>query len=211
MDAKVYAHTSLGPAHEAILALVGHGSYVLEVGCAGGHMTEALSKRLGCRVTAVEINADEAEKARPFAESVVTGDITDPGVWPGLPPGFDHVLYADVLEHLADPWEVLRRTRSVLKPEGSVIASIPNIAYYKIRKQLLLGRFDYTRFGIMDDSHLRFFTEKTTRAMFESTGYEVTGLGRVFRGRTDRCLCRLCPNAFTYQFVIEAIPASGRQ
>jgi 2-polyprenyl-3-methyl-5-hydroxy-6-metoxy-1,4-benzoquinol methylase len=86
---------------------------------------------------------------------------------------FDVVVFADVLEHLPNPASVLHLTRKVLNPGGLVIASIPNIAHWSIRWELLRGRFDYQPYGIMDATHLRWFTEKTVRSLFESCGYEV--------------------------------------
>jgi len=188
------------------MGFVRPGSRVLEFGCAGGYMTKGFQEEMGCSVTAVDINAEVAEQARPYAEKLITGDIEHPEIWEQIEGQFDAAIFADVLEHLADPWQTLRRTKKVLREDGLIVSSIPNVAYYKIRKQLLLGRFDYTEYGILDDTHLRFFTEKTTRALFEATGYEVTDMLRRFRAKTDRRLWRLNPNAFTYQFVVKAVP-----
>lgn len=206
---KSYEPEQLGKVQEAILGLLRPGTRVLEVGCATGYLTRALRERLDCFVTAVEIRPDQAERARAFASHLVEGDICAPGVREAVGTGYDYVLYADVLEHLADPWEVVRWTRGVLADGGRLVASAPNVAYYKIRKRLLLGQFDYTPYGIMDDTHLRFFTRRTFRALFLENGYAVDREMRIFSGKTDRRLWRLAPNAFTYQFLLQASPTGG--
>ncbi|MEI6916388.1 MAG: class I SAM-dependent methyltransferase [Armatimonadota bacterium] len=200
---KVYRQPRLGFSQQSINSLVNPNSSVLEMGCATGYMTRHFQEEMGCRVTALDISEEQAELARPFAERVIVGDLSDDETWQELAGAYDHVIYADVLEHLANPWLALERTKKLLKPDGTVIASIPNIAYYKIRKQLLLGRFDYTESGIMDDTHLRFFTEKTARDMFARAGYEIVNFERIYQVKTDRRLRWLCPNAFAYQFVIK--------
>jgi 2-polyprenyl-3-methyl-5-hydroxy-6-metoxy-1,4-benzoquinol methylase len=207
---KVYRFGELSPTHRAVMSFVGHGSRVLEFGCGSGHMTRGFAEEMGCSVTAIEINAEEAENARPYAEQLIVGDIQDPKIWDRIRGPYDAVIFCDVLEHLADPWEVLRRARRVTGEGGQVVACVPNVAYYKIRKQLLCGRFDYTKYGILDDTHVRFFTAKTARALLTGTGYEITDFVRKFRAKTDRRLWRLCPNAFTYQFIIRAVPAKEK-
>ena len=170
-------------------------------------MTRYMKEELGCRVTAVEISADMAAKAEPFTEKMIVGNAEHQDVWEQIGGGYHCAVFGDVLEHLADPWEVLRRTELALAPGGMVLASIPNVVYYKNRKQVLLGRFDYTDYGILDNTHLRFFTKKSILEMFESCGYEVNSLTPAFRRRTDRWLYGLCPSAFSYQYVVCATPS----
>lgn len=206
MTRKTYYQAGIGKTQEAIARMVRPGSRVLELGCATGYMTRHLAREMGCRVTAVDINPQAAKQAGPFAEQVIVGDLAGDAVWNEIPDGFDHAIYADVLEHLADPGLALRRTSEHLGPDGCVCSSIPNVAYYKIRKELLLGRWDYTESGIMDDTHLRFFTQKTISSLFLDNGYEILETVRIYRAKTDWRLHLLCPNAFTYQFVTKAAP-----
>ena len=206
MRLKNYEMTSLGPAQVAVVKMVTPGAKILEVGCAAGYMTRHLTQELDCKVTVVEINAEQAEQASQYAECVIIGDICDPVTRNQIPYGFDHVIYADVLEHLVDPWEVLSWTRSVMADNGTVLTSIPNIAYYKIRKSLFLGRFDYTDYGILDSTHLRFFTKRTCMELLQNSGYLIDKIVNIYRGKTDKRLCWLAPNAFTYQFVVSASP-----
>ncbi len=204
---KVYAQQSLSPAHEAILAMVPSGSRVLEVGCATGHMTRALKDRLGCEVTAVEIDADQARIAEPFAARVIVGDIARQEIWDSIGSPFDCAIFADVLEHLIHPGDALRRCRAVLSDEGCILASIPNVAYYRVRLDLLRGRFDYTDYGILDDAHLRFFTARTARALFTDSGYRVTDFIPIYRRRVPPAIDAALGYPLAYQFVIRAVPA----
>lgn len=181
---------------------VGPNTRVLDVGCATGIMTRALKERLGCRVTAVDISEAMAEETAPYADEVVVGDISCAETRRKLSGPFDHIVFADVLEHLADPWETLRWARETLAGDGSVLASIPNVAYYRVRLRLLAGRFDYTRFGILDDTHLRFFTLKTAKRLFIDSGYTVCELARV-NARVLSIPARVLPGLFAYQFALK--------
>lgn len=204
MGAKVYRQDTLSTAQTIMVQRIEPGSTVLEMGCATGHMTRYLSEDLECRVTAVEICEEQAAEAAPYADRLIVADIAQDSTWELLGTGYDYVIYADVLEHLADPWEALRRTHSVLNKGGLVLASLPNIAHISIRLGLLMGRFDYTSYGILDDSHLRFFTARTSRELFESSGFSVDRFSGVYRKRHRFILSSLFPNAFALQFVVAA-------
>jgi len=203
---KVYRQESLGPAQEAILSMIRPGARVLEIGCATGHMTRVLTEQLGCAVTAVEVDAKQARCAQPYAERMIVADIAKPETWSLLSGPYDCAVFADVLEHLADPSDALRRCKALLADDGCVLASIPNVAYYRIRLQLARGRFDYTDFGILDDAHLRFFTAKTARALFVDSGYTVTEFIPIYRRRVPLLIDRALGFPFAYQFVIRAVP-----
>jgi 2-polyprenyl-3-methyl-5-hydroxy-6-metoxy-1,4-benzoquinol methylase len=209
--------------HSFALALVGHNKRVLELGCAGGHVTRALNKQ-GCRVTGIEIDPEAAMRARAYADEVLTADLGDLS-WADKvePEEFDVVLAADVLEHLSDPVRVLRASRSVLKPTGSLVVSLPNIAHADVRVALLQGGFDYRPWGLLDDSHLRFFTKQTAVELLRRAGFVPTETRRVvvpvFNSEieVDRDaivpevldMILQDPEAETYQFVIAAALDSG--
>lgn len=201
---KAYPRKRLAVSQAAIAGLITPGARVLEMGCAMGYMTRHLTEQLGCKVTGVEINAEEAAQAEPFAERVVVADLADPRTWELIGDGYDYIIYADVLEHLVDPWEALRRTKDLVADGGSVLASIPNIAHYKIRLGMMMGRFDYANYGILDDTHLRFFTRKSARALFTDTGYCVEKCLPICWSAWKRPTARLMPCLLSNQFVIEA-------
>ncbi len=170
----------LGEDHslKKMLRLTGPNKRVIDFGCATGYFAQLLSHQ-GCTVTGVEVNPEAAKVAEQFCEQVVVANL-DAAALEELLPGqkFDVAVFGDVLEHLRNPWEVLRETRQLLQPEGYVVASIPNIAHGTIRLALLQGRFEYTEFGILDNTHLRFFTGKTVEALFRDSGYFIDAIER---------------------------------
>ena len=156
-----------------VLRKVGDAERVLEVGANSGHFS-ALLKAQGCYVTAIELNSEAARKARQSADRVICGDIEDPCIWEEVEGSFDIILFMHVLEHLADPWSVLRNARQVLNSDGRILVLLPNIACWRVRKALFFkGKFDYTELGIMDKTHLRFFTLNSARELIESAGLEI--------------------------------------
>jgi SAM-dependent methyltransferase len=105
---------------------------------------------------------------------MITGDIEDATLWSRIPTSFDVVLFMDVLEHLVDPWSVLRQAREHVGPHGRVVASLPNVACWSIRRELLWGRFVSAKTGLQDPSHLRFFTLNDAIQLFADSGFSVT-------------------------------------
>jgi 2-polyprenyl-3-methyl-5-hydroxy-6-metoxy-1,4-benzoquinol methylase len=160
--------------NRALCAAMGRPRSVLDVGCGIG-LNGAAAKRKGARVTGIEIVSESAERARRVLDTVLPIDITsDASVERGLAGcTFDLVLFADVLEHVPDPAAVLRRLLPYVEDEGHVIVSLPNVAAWPVRLGLLGGKFEYEPSGILDDSHLRFFTRETAVRLVEEAGLEV--------------------------------------
>jgi 2-polyprenyl-3-methyl-5-hydroxy-6-metoxy-1,4-benzoquinol methylase len=214
---------SPGSTHELVAGLVPKGSSVLEFGPATGYMTEVLVQRLGCRVTGIELDPGAAAQAQTHAERMIVGDAEtldlDEHLHGEL---FDVVLFADVLEHLRDPAGLLRRVRPFVAEDGAVVASIPNVAHVSIRLALLGGEFRYRKTGLLDDTHLRFFTRESIVDLFESSGFVVS---RWLRRRIElgdaeidpgleisdevSALVHSDPEATTYQFVVAAVPSEA--
>lgn len=160
------------------LALVGRNKSVIDFGCAGGYFAKMLLKR-GCQVTGVELNPEAAKVAEKYCQKVLVLDIDDVSIADVLKDEkYDVAVFGDVLEHLRDPWRVLREVSSILYPGGCVVASVPNVAHGAIRLSLLKGDFNYTEVGILDNTHLRFFTRKTVEEMFENSGYFIDAIDR---------------------------------
>ena len=157
--------------HKKMLHLIGNNKEVLDFGCATGYLAHFLSQR-GCRVTGLEINPEAAKTAEQYCEKVIIADLDLVSLAEILPEKrFDVAVFGDVLEHLRNPWHTLKATINLLKPDGYVVASIPNVAHGAIRLALLKGKFEYSELGILDDTHLRFFTRETVEKLFEDTGY----------------------------------------
>jgi O-antigen biosynthesis protein len=212
---------SPGSTHNLVVGLVERGSRVLEFGCATGYMSQVLRDRLDATVVGVELQAEAAEEASLHCERVVVGDVEELDLEAELGgERFDAILFADVLEHLRDPGAVLRRVRPFVAEGGAVVASIPNVAHASVRLALLAGSFRYREQGLLDESHLRFFTREGVQDLFEGSGYLIA---EWLRRRLDveeteipvpaslpeeaRSWVTGDPEATTYQFVVRAVPS----
>lgn len=164
--------------HSAQLRLVGGGHRVLEVGCWSGYVTEHLVAA-GNTVVGVELDAEAAEHARRFAERVHVADI-DVTPLSRLDRGpFDVILLGDVLEHLRDPLAVLRDAATLLGPGGRFVISVPHVAHVDVRMMLLQGNWEYQDDGLLDRTHLRWFTREGLRGMLGDAGFVATAIERV--------------------------------
>ena len=211
-----------GSAHELVVGLVPRGARVLELGCATGYMSEVLVRRLGCNVTGFELLPEAAAVAREHCGRVLVGDAETFDFERALAgERFDAVLFADVLEHLRDPGALLRRLRPLLAEGGAAVASIPNVAHASVRLALLAGEFRYRETGLLDRTHLRFFTRESVEDLFEGAGYAITkwlrrrlGVEESEIGPPARAVPEAItrwmafdPEASTYQFVVRATPS----
>lgn len=161
-----------------MLEFVGRGKSVLDVGCASGYLARLMTAR-GCAVVGIDVSAEAAKVAEPFCTRTIVADLDIEPLQTLLPEQeFDVAVFGDVLEHLRDPWCVLDGARKVLGYRGHAVVSIPNIAHGAIRLGLLSGQFDYSEFGILDDTHLRFFTRRTLDQLFIRAGYKVEQIDR---------------------------------
>jgi O-antigen biosynthesis protein len=182
---------------------------VLDVGCGAGHLGRLLKER-GHQVTGVELVSEQADEARRWLDFVVTGDVES-----GLPfaaGAFDAVIFADLLEHLVDPWRVLREAAALLTPGGVVVASVPNVQNLDVLRRLLRGRWDYRERGILDRGHLRFFTLQTIRELFGQAGLTITHVGHRYRRSLFReSICFLTAGRARAYFTRQYLVAGTRQ
>jgi 2-polyprenyl-3-methyl-5-hydroxy-6-metoxy-1,4-benzoquinol methylase len=212
-------------AHSFALSLIGYNKSVLEVGCSTGYFTKILVER-GCSVVGIEIDPDAAVKAEAWADRVVVGDVDNSDLWNEVKDeSFDAVILGDVLEHLRDPLTALRSAAKKLKPSGSIVTSLPNIAHGDVRIALLLGRFRYSDTGLLDRTHMRFFTLESVRELLREAGLVVVETKRVvvplFQSelgvkRTDvshKTLDEITvdPEVESYQFVMKSVLDNGLQ
>ena len=211
--------------HAYLLAMVGYNKSVLEVGCATGYFTKAMVDR-GCKVVGIELDPAAAAVAEDWAERVVVGDIDRGDVWDQVDDeSFDVVLCGDVLEHLRDPLGALRSAVRKLKPDGVVVTSLPNVAHGDVRLALLHGTFRYRDVGLLDRTHIRFFTLETMRELLRDAGLLVVDTKRVIvplfgselevkrdgvlQSTVDEILTD--PEAESYQFVMKSVRDNGTQ
>lgn len=166
---------SVDPAEDStaskVLRLVGEARSVLELGPGPGTMTRILQER-GCRVTAVECDPELARYAEPYCERLIVADLETLDFADALgEERFDAIVAADVLEHLRDPWACLWQLRGFIAPEGVLVVSIPNVAHNAVIAQMLSGRFPYTERGLLDRTHLRFFSRHDVDDLLLSCGF----------------------------------------
>ncbi|GAC1613202.1 MAG: hypothetical protein NVS3B27_11950 [Novosphingobium sp.] len=223
LDPLRYDGQSDHPAEVAgkIHALMPSGVRVLDVGCGTGSVTLIANRGRGNTVCAIEPDPDRAAAASARGIDVHIGVLDD--AYLAGRDKFDVVMSSDVLEHLPAPAELLRLFVAAARPGGLVILSVPNVAHWSVRWNLLWGRFDYAPVGIMDATHLRWFTESSLRALVESVGLEIVemrqtagsdappygrGLWGLIDGRVRtplvRALTRILPRLFGVQHVVKA-------
>jgi 2-polyprenyl-3-methyl-5-hydroxy-6-metoxy-1,4-benzoquinol methylase len=164
---------------------------ILEIGCGDGSTGEhALAEGKCGTYCGIEIVFEAAEKAMCRLSEVLAGDIETLSL-PWRDHTFDVLILSEVLEHLIDPWHTLQRLRPLLKPGALVFASSPNVSNHKIIRMLLKGEWNLADSGIMDRTHLRWFTPKTYRAMFHDCGYSVTSVSHLGMSRKGKLLSAL--------------------
>lgn len=180
---------------EKVFKLIDHKSWVLDLGCWAGRFGEKLQKEKNCFVVGVDINQEAIRLAKGRLKKAVLADLNNPEEIKREIGGlkFDYITLVEVLEHLASPEKLLEVCGDFLGRNGRVIFSVPNIAFLPIRLGLLLGWFEYQKLGILDDTHLRFFTHKSARKMAESCGYKIE--------QTFYTRAKIIPNLFACSFI----------
>jgi methionine biosynthesis protein MetW len=207
-----------GEATGMICDRVPTGSRVLDVGCGTGSISSLIHRECEAKVVGIEPDPVRAAASAKLGIETHCGlldrSLSEKLGW------FDVVLFADVIEHVQDPVALLEIGVSLLKPDGLVIVSTPNIAHWSIRTALLAGRFDYQPYGIMDATHLRWFTNLTIRRVFAASGLRVVShdwtsgawmdcysgvIGSLVAQRLRR-LVRLAPGLFGCQHIVVGVP-----
>lgn len=157
-----------------IISQIKRGSTVLEFGPANGRMTKYLKQALDCRVYLVEIDEIAGKEALQYGEDLVVDDIETYSWYKKYENiRFDYITFADVLEHLRDPEQVLMRAKGLLKQDGSVLLSVPNLAHNSVIISLLNHEFEYSRTGLLDNTHIHFFTKNSLEHVMNRTGFTV--------------------------------------
>jgi 2-polyprenyl-3-methyl-5-hydroxy-6-metoxy-1,4-benzoquinol methylase len=212
--------------HFYAMRLAGRDHTVLDVGCGEGFLAARLREN-GNTVTGIdnlESPVHAAEMKEYFQANLQTGLTSVASQLRGQQ--FDKVLFLDVLEHLLQPERLLKDVRPLLKPAaGTIVVSVPNVANIAVRLMLLFGSFDYADRGILDRTHVRFYTRKTARELLESLGYRIVsehysiipldralrltpnGFAHTFLSKILRFFTMLFPTIFGYQIILEAKPA----
>jgi SAM-dependent methyltransferase len=204
-DPKVFDPLNID--RQSIESIPDH-SRVLEIGCATGFAGEYLIKQKDCYVVGVDVGKDEAAIAKKRLNKVIVGDIEDSSIQKSINEKFDIVYASALVEHLKDPWAALTAWRKFLKKDGQLVITTSNIAHWSMRIKLMKGNFNYEPFGILDNTHLRFFTYNSFKKAAESSGYTVLHykIDAVGGGypKVSKFMSQFYPNIFAYQMLIVA-------
>ena len=205
------------------MQLTGQGKNVLELGAASGHVTTELTKR-GNRVTAVEIDISNRDLLSKVAEKVIITDLDRLDLVKKLQgEKFDVIIAGDVLEHTTKSELILLQLQELLEEDGYVVASIPNIAHGDVRLTMLEGNFPYAESGLLDKTHLQFFTRSSVKELFNDNGFHIAEIYHtiVALGQTELQVnlssfdagivdyVRNAKDSNVYQFIIKAFPKPG--
>ena len=207
-------------AQAKVLALVGENKRVLELGCSSGYMSLAMFKA-GCNVTGLDNDHKALDIARSRGVDARYADLNDPAtalltIEPGA---FDVIVAADVLEHLVWPETTLSALKRYLASGGYIVASIPNVAHGALRLALLAGTWPVQSVGLLDETHLRFYTGDGIVRLFGDAGWSINAMYRIdrpldmteipwpqsnpsFRAIADQLVKD--PDALTYQYIVQA-------
>lgn len=204
---------------------IGNGRYVLDVGCGQGHLSRILANR-GYQVIGLDKDRASLRHAAHWCCEVIEADIEnwiDIRLWQR----FDYILLADVVEHLSDPLSVVRRLLALLNNKGIVVISVPNISHIYMRLMLLCGKWNYTERGILDCTHLRFFTRASLLRLLDDAGISIQRLRSAsipwsillnsapnwllnILESIDHFAVRLRPTLCTYQWIVSGTKKLSR-
>lgn len=185
MNNKFEVKSLYDNANPKIVGLYKMETNILDIGCSTGLLANVLKKiNPLAKITGIDISEEVGEKAKLALEEFYCLDL-DYDKLPDFKKKFDLIILGDVLEHLKRPDKLLQNLNKILNKNGEIIISLPNIAYYKIRIKLLFGFFNYRDTGIMDRTHLRFFTQKTIKDLITSSGYQIEEERFIFNKRNS--------------------------
>ena len=165
-----------------LAARVPQGATVMDLGVGSGELGAWLVREKQCTVDGIEMSAEHIARAAPHYRKLEQADLEQPDALASFPEAsYDRVVFADVLEHVRDREGVLRRAAALLKPGGELLLSVPNIGYAGVVLELLEGRFDYRDEGILDDTHVRFYTLDSLCSFLESLDFTVVEIDTITR------------------------------
>ncbi len=193
---------------------------ILDVGCASGKLGAYLKKEKNAIVVGVDISKIAIDQATKVLDETYCLNIEKDNL-PFVKNSFDIIICVDILEHLFNPRKTLKKLKHYLKNDGYFVLSIPNIANIEIRLNLLLGKFNYQRTGILDNTHIKFFTQKTAKGLVQSAGLKILKIDYTpgfsffflrhkyiknspFLQKIKYFLCKIWPTLLCCQFIIIA-------
>jgi len=205
----------VGPRHDILNLIPSKAKRILDIGCSNGALGEKVKQKRKVEFVGIEINEQMAKEAQKKLDRVIVGDIEQIDFSAYFPFGYFYcIVFADSLEHLRNPWEVLKKSVDFLDTNGVIIASIPNVRHYSTILSLTIrGYWPYRERGIHDINHLRFFTLKNIEEMFQNAKLKIIKIKRKYRiierghplNRFSTCFALpLIKDLITFQYLIVA-------
>ena len=206
-----------------IVEFIGLNKNVLEIGTSTGYISKILKER-GNSVTGIEIDHIAGLVAQEYCDRMILGDVETLDLDKNLEPAsFNVIICGDVLEHLKNPADLLKKIRKYLKPGGYLVVSLPNFCHGDVLLNILSGDFRYTPVGLLDETHLRFFGLKNIFALFAECGYQISDIRttKFDIGTTELAITKKriphdllnfiksLPNSNVYQFIFTAYPSDN--
>jgi 2-polyprenyl-3-methyl-5-hydroxy-6-metoxy-1,4-benzoquinol methylase len=211
--------------HDLVRMIPTNARGVVEVGCNNGALANVYKGiNPSCKYTGIEIDKDNAERARAYCDTVLHLDIetVDESFFKDLSATSNVWIFGDVLEHLRNPWEVLARIRRSLPADGCVVVCLPNAQHWSVQAKLCVGDFRYEDSGLLDRTHMRFFTRATMLEMFDGAGFKIEeGFPRIFHQlQNDKVIAAIkmmaegvganpeqaLQDSLPLQYVVKAVP-----
>lgn len=158
----------------AVYDLIKEKTTILDIGCSSGNFGEVLSNKKDCVVDGIDLDNDDVSKAKQKLRNAWCADVEKSDITKITRSRYDYILLLDVVEHLVSPVDVLKKLQSLLKNDGQVIISVPNMAHISARLELMKGNFAYKQTGLLDNTHLHFYTEKFLKDIVQSANYDIT-------------------------------------
>ena len=220
---------NVNDSHVIAMNYIEPDSIVLDVGCACGDFGVVLKNTKNCLMYGLEYDPDSCEISRKTGayESVEQFDLNllSENDFKDYVSKFDYVVCNDILEHLRNPENTIKLLKRYLKPNGAIIASIPNIAHASIKSNLLLNDFTYTKYGVLDETHIRLFTYKSIASMFAGAGlciekscfsfFKKTGLqpNDPYKFLSDEIQSFILEDyhSYVWQYVVKAVVSDDNQ
>jgi 2-polyprenyl-3-methyl-5-hydroxy-6-metoxy-1,4-benzoquinol methylase len=195
--------------YQQIAKRISPSSRVFDVGCGGGDLGSFLKEK-SCAVTGWDQKLDRVHKNEDFYKLLEERDVEKEGLGKEK---YDAVVFSDVLEHLYDAGKVLRQSRDLLNAGGKVLVSLPNVAYFENRLGLFKGDWNYTDEGILDRTHIRFYTLETARKFLTDSGFtiremepEIPIIHSAWKRNLFSFLSSNFPSLFAIGWVFEVVP-----
>jgi methionine biosynthesis protein MetW len=196
--------------NEEIYKLIDCKSKVLDVGCSSGRLIGELKNKKGCYVVGIEKIQEMINIAKEKSDRIIEADLNEICEMPFPKNYFDVIIFGDVLEHLQDPERTLRYFYEYLSDSGYILVSIPNIAFITVRFNLLIGKFDYSDCGILDRTHIHFYTLNSAKELLEHCGYKIQYVGNYNPARREyyyflKIASKISKSLFSIDFIFKAI------